>query len=200
MSTRLLLALIIAALCAACGAQPAPTPGTPRPPSPTIAAVVIPPTPLRSPTPARRPTLAPATPTAPRATPAPEPTIYLWPSYLPAGMQPAPQESRVSREGELGVGELGFYIITLNSGAQKLTIGGGGLSAALPLAGSERSLTIGGRTGTLITNGEQREIIFDQARGLLFVYSFGLSEEELLRVAESLQPIDVGRLRELAGG
>ena len=113
-------------------------------------------------------------------------------------MQPAAQESRVSAENELGEGDLGFYLITLNGGGKKLAIGGGGLRDALPLSGDTRAITAGGRAGRLIGNGEQREIIFDVARGKLFVYGFGVSEDELLRVAESLQPIDVRALRALA--
>lgn len=194
----------LAFFCAACGSEPAAAP-TAAAPSPTIAAAVIPPTPVLSPTPPpRQPTNVPAAPTsaAPAqpvaGSPAPEQTIYLWPSELPAGMQPDPAESRVSRANELGEGDLGFYLITLNGGGKKLVIGGGGLSAALPLNGEKRGVTAGTRTGTLTTNGEQREIVFDVARGTLFVYSLGLSEDELLRVAASLQPADVSTLRELA--
>jgi hypothetical protein len=200
---RTLGAFWLAFFCAACGSEPVAAP-TATAPSPTIAAAVIPPTPVLSPTPPRQPTAAPAAPTSPApaqpaaGSPAPEQTIYLWPSELPAGMQPDPAESRVSRENELGEGDLGFYLITLNGGGKKLVIGGGGLSAALPLSGEKRAVTAGTRTGTLITNGEQREIVFDVARGLLFVYSLGLSEDELLRVAASLQPADVNTLRALA--
>lgn len=196
-------AFLLAAFCAACGSEPAAAP-TAAAPSPTIAAAVIPPTPVLSPTPPpRQPTGEPAAPTgaAPAqaaGSPAPEQSIYLWPSELPAGMQPDPAESRVSRANELGEGDLGFYLITLNGGGKKLVIGGGGLSAALPLSGDKRAVTAGTRTGTLTTSGEQREIVLDVSRGLLFVYSLGLSEEELLRVAGSLQPADVTMLRELA--
>ena len=196
---RVLCAMLVAAFCAACGSDPAAAP-TAAAPSPTIAAAIIPPTPVLSPTPPpRQPTAAPAAPTdAAPAQPAPAQTIYLWPGELPAGMQPDPAESRVSRENELGEGDLGFYLITLNGGSRKLVIGGGGLSAALPLSGEKRAVTAGTRTGTLTTSGEQRQIVLDVARGLLFVYSLGLSEDELLRVAASLQPIDVRALRELA--
>jgi hypothetical protein len=112
-------------------------------------------------------------------------------------MRPSPNESRVASEGQTGVAGLGFYIFTLNSGQQKLSIGGGDLSDVLPLSGEQRSITAGARSGTLITSGDRREIVFDIARGKLFIYSAGLSEDELLKVAESLQPIDVKALREL---
>jgi hypothetical protein len=143
-----------------------------------------------------QPTSAPAA-AGQTAAPAPEPSIYLWPTYLPAGMQPSPAESRVVAEGETGANDLGFYVITLNAGQQKLTIGGGGLEDVLPLVGDERRVTAGTRAGRLITIGDRREIVFDMARGKLFIYSAGLSEEELLKVAASLQPIDVQVLRDL---
>lgn len=186
--------------CAACGGQPAASTALPAP-SPTIAAVVIPPTAeLAATQPVAAATAAPTNTPPPEqaaGTPAAEPTIYLWPSYLPAGLTPAPKESRVSGENELGDAELGFYLITLNGEGKKLAIGGGGLREALPLAGERRALTVGGRAATLISSGDQRELIFEVSRGKLFVYSVGLSEEELLRVGESLQPIDVRTLREL---
>jgi hypothetical protein len=114
-------------------------------------------------------------------------------------MRPSPAESRVAREGDLGANGFGFYIVTLNSGQQKLAIGGGDIENVLPLAGDERRISAGTRAGKLITSGDQREIVFDVARGKLFVYSSGLSEDELLKVAASLQPIDVQALRDLVG-
>jgi hypothetical protein len=113
-------------------------------------------------------------------------------------MQPAPEESRVSGENELGDNDLGFYLITLNGNGNKLAIGGGGLQDVLPLTGDTRPIQAGTRKGTLITSSDQREVVLDVARGKLFVYSKGLAEEELLRVAASLQPIDVHTLRALA--
>lgn len=186
-------ALGLACACVACGAAPAPASPSP---SPTIAAA--PAAPALSPTVAAAATPAVVPATSPAATAPAEPSIYLWPSYLPEGMQPAPQESRVSGESELGEGDIGFYLITLNGGGKKLAIGGGGLRDALPLTGDTRAITSGGRAGKLISNGEQREIVFEVPRGTLFVYSLGLSEDELLRVAGSLQPIDVRALRALA--
>ena len=185
--------------CAACGGQPSAPTAAPAP-SPTIAAVAIAATAEPA---ATQPGAAPAAPTN---TPPPEPaagapaaeaTIYLWPTSLPGGLAPAPKESRVSAENELGDQELGFYLITLNGDGRKLAIGGGGLREALPLTGETRELTLGGRAAKLITNDDQRELIFEVARGKLFIYSFGLSEQELLRVGESLQPIDVRSLRAL---
>ena len=42
-------------------------------------------------------------------------------------------------------------------------------------------------------------MVFDVPKGSLFVYSSGLSEEELLRVADSLGPIDLLELRQRVG-
>jgi hypothetical protein len=126
-------------------------------------------------------------------------SIYLWPTYVPPGMMPSPDESRVSGDAEVGNAGLGFYIITLNDGAKKLVIGGGGIDAPLPLAGEQRKVTLGGRGATLIASGEQRQLVFDVPQGKLFIYGDGLSEEELLKVGESLRPLDIAALRALAG-
>ena len=195
---------ILALLSAACGEASAP-PG-PAAPSPTIAAAVRSPAPARpSPSPANpaaQPTAEPAEAAFSTAiagdSPAPEPTIYLWPTALPPDLQVSPSESRVSADGEVGPNGLGFYVVTLNAGSKKMVIGGGDLGEALPLTGSERAVTVGQRTGKLITNDQQRELVLDFARGKLFLYSLGFSEDELLNIAASLQPIDVRTLRELA--
>jgi hypothetical protein len=173
-------------------------------PSPTIAAAVLQPAIARStPTiaavggqPTARPAIQaiPANPAAPVA----EPSIYLWPTYLPPNMRPAPAESRVASTSQIGNAGMGFYIITLNNGPQKLAIGGGDLPEVLPLSGDQRAITAGVRAGTLITSGDRREIVFNMARGKLFLYSAGLDEQELLKIAESLQPIDVKILRDMA--
>jgi hypothetical protein len=192
------LALFLLGGCASQGASP-----SPAAPSPTIAHV--------QPAPARpTPTIAAiggqpsATPlqavlAQPTTAPAAEPSIYLWPTYLPPDMRPSPTESRVASDGQTGEAGMGFYIITLNNGPQKLAIGGGDLSEVLPLSGDQRPITVGTRAGMLITSGDRREIVFNMARGKLFVYSAGLDEQELLKIAESLQPIDVKSLRDLAG-
>lgn len=197
------LALLVLASCAG---QAASAPTSPAAPSPTIAAAVMQPAPTR-PTPTRaaigsQPTAMPAmqaVPANPPAAPVAEPSIYLWPTYLPPNMRPSPTESRVASAGQTGAAGLGFYIITLNNGSQKLSIGGGDLSEVLPLSGEQREIMAGARAGTLITSGDRREIVFNMARGKLFLYSAGLDEQELLKVAASLQPIDVKSLRELAG-
>jgi hypothetical protein len=192
-------------LAAGCAGQGASVPASPGAPSPTIAAGAQPAPARLTPTPGAiggRPTARPAiqgAPAQPSAGAPAEPSIYLWPSYLPPGMRPSSAESRVASEGQTGEAGLGFYIITLNAGEQKLSIGGGDLSDVLPLSGEQRPITAGTRSGTLITSGDRREVVFDIARGKLFVYSAGLSEQELLKVAASLQPIDVKSLRDLIG-
>jgi hypothetical protein len=113
-------------------------------------------------------------------------------------MQVSPTESRIARTGELGTGGIGFFIITFKAGTQKLVVGGGS-TETLPLTGDQRRLVVGTRQATLTTNGDQRQVVFEQPIGSLFVYSFGLSEDELLRVAASLAPIDVAEMRKRAG-
>jgi hypothetical protein len=197
---RIILAALALLPIAGCAGQGARAPAQPAAPSPTIAVAQVQPAPAR-PTPTiaaigGQPTAAPA---QPAAAPAAEPSIYLWPTYLPPNMRPSPTESRVASAGQTGETGLGFYIITLNNGQQKLSIGGGDLSDVLPLSGDQRSVTAGPRAGTLITNGERREIVFNMARGKLFLYSAGIDEQELFKIAESLQPIDVKTLRDLVG-
>ena len=73
------------------------------------------------------------------------------------------------------------------------------VSQTLPLTGDQRRVVVGQRQATLITNGEQREVVFDVPSGSLFVYGTGFGEDELLRVAGSLEPIDVQQLRTRVG-
>jgi hypothetical protein len=189
------LALLLASCAGQSAGRPAATPtiaaaaAQPTRPTPTIAAI------------GGRPTARPAIQAAPAkpAAPGAEPSIYLWPTYLPPNMRPAPAESRVASAGQVGDAGMGFYLITLNNGPQKLTVGGGDLSDVLPLSGDQRPVTAGTRAGTLITSGDRHEIVFNMARGKLFLYSAGLDEQELLKIAESLQPIDVQTLRDLVG-
>jgi len=207
-SLRSMLIVLALLLCAACGGASAPAP--PAAPSPTIAAAVRSPTPAGSlgPQPSPSPANPAAQPTAAPVQPAPatsvagqapvaEPSIYLWPAELPPDLKVSPKESRVAGEGEVSPNGLGFYIVTLNAGDKKMVIGGGDLEA-LPLQGEERQVMVGQRTGKLITKDQQRELLLDVSRGKLFLYSLGFSEDELLRAAASLQPIDVRALRALA--
>jgi hypothetical protein len=197
--------LILAAILAGC-ADTAAAP-TALAPSPTIAAPPRPsPTPgvlgraaTRQQATATPPNFTEPTAAPPAGTPTKlEPFTYLWPTYLPDGMQVSPRESRVPREGEIGQNGLGFFIVTFASGTGRLVIGGGATDA-LPLTGAERRVTVGGRAGTLTTNDSQRQLAFDVEKGSLFVYSSSLSEEELLQVAGSLQPIDLTELRVRVG-
>ena len=166
-------------------------------PSPTIAAAGRAATrPPATPTP---PVFASPTAGPPAGTPARlEPFTYLWPTYLPSGMQLSPRETRVPREGEIGQNGLGFFIVTFASGPGRLVIGGGATDA-LPLTGVERRVEVGGRAATLTTSDPQRQVTFDMPNGSLFVYSSSLSEAELLQVAGSLQPIDLAELRVRVG-
>jgi hypothetical protein len=218
----LALAMILCSGCAEQVAGPAATPSPtialpPTRPSPSPAAPAAP-TPLppsATPPPAAPPSATPPSAVPPSATlppsatpPAgsaaatptivPAPFAYLWPAYLPPNMRISPSETRVAREGEVAEDGTGFFILTFTDGAGKLVLGGGA-TETLPLTGEQRSLTVGGRAATLTTKGEQRQLVFVVATGRLFVYSSQLSEEELLRVAESLQPISVQDLRALAG-
>jgi len=198
--------LLVMLICAGCGAATAPPVATP---SPTIAGAALRPSPTPLATSVAPPPSSPAalSPSAnaavasalPAATTVKTSTfVYLWPAYLPAGMQVSPTESRIARAGELGEGGIGFFIITFKAGTQKLVVGGGS-TETLPLTGDQRRVVVGARQATLTTNGDQRQVVFEQTSGSLFVYSFGLSEEELLRVAGSLAPIDVAEMRNRAG-
>jgi hypothetical protein len=113
-------------------------------------------------------------------------------------MQVATKESRVPREGEVGQDGLGFFIVTFASGTSRLVVGGGATDT-LPLTGDQRRVEVGGRAATLTTSDPQRQVVFDVPKGKLFVYSSILSEDELLRVAGSLQPIDLPELRRRVG-
>jgi len=126
--------------------------------------------------------------------------VYVWPSYVPEGMRLSPPESRVASTHEIGSSGMGFYVMVLNGNNHKLSIGGGDIKDTIPITGDERDITAGKLSGKLITNGVYREIVFNVSRGKLFVYSTGLSEAELLKVAESLQPTDLQTLRNMVKG
>ena len=203
-----LLALILA--LTGCGesvvtptaAAPSPTIAAP-PPRPSVTPGAAGAAATRAPATAQ-PTATPptfASPTAASQAGTPtklEPFVYLWPGYLPEGMQLSPRESRVPREGEIGQNGLGFFIVTFAEGRNRLVIGAGA-TEPLPLTGDERRVEIGGRAATLTTNEQQHQLTFDVPKGSLFVYSSSLSEDELLRVAGSLQPIDLTELRARVG-
>jgi hypothetical protein len=196
------LAGLVLLVCSGCGAGSGAALAT-AVPSPAVA-VAQPVEPSPTPPPAFADSGATGVPATAIGQPAPatgataDQPLYLWPAYIPPGMLPSLAESHVASEGQIGPNGQGFYVVTLNDRAKKLSIGGGDLGEALPLAGDERSITVGGRTGRLITSGNQREIIFDVPSGILFVYSSELSEEELLKVAASLRPIELQALRDLA--
>jgi hypothetical protein len=201
-----LVAWLLALGLVACADQAVAPPAAP---SPTIAAPPRPSATLvaggatRAPVTAQ-PTATPPTFASPTAAPQvgtptqQEPFVYLWPAYLPDGMQLSPRESRVPRDGEIGQNGLGFFIVTFAAGKGRLVIGGGATDA-LPLTGDKRSVEIGGRAATLTTNDPLRQVTFEVPKGSLFVYSSSLSEDELLRVAGSLQPIDLTELRVRVG-
>lgn len=207
----IVLAMVFALLaCAGCAGQD--TPRQAVTPSPTIAGAALQQSPrqpgtatgarataTRPPSPSRpAPTPTAGIAIAPGATAVPASFSYLWPAYLPPGMQVSPAESRVAREGEVGEGGIGFFIVTFASGSRKLVVGGGA-TETLPLVGDERHISVGSRQATLTTSGDQRQIVFDVSPGRLFVYGFGIDEADLLRVAGSLEPIDVRDMRARVG-
>lgn len=205
-------AVLLAALCAGCGARPA---AEAVPPSPTIAAMAQQPTaapPAPAPSRAASPQAATAPPLplatgtpAPGATAeaAPEsddvPFAYLWPEHIPAGMTPAPAESRIARDGELGPGDIGFFVVTFNGGDRKLVVGGGA-AEPFPITGRISTLALGERGARLVTSEGQRQLVISGTQGALFVYGVGIAEDELVQVAESLRPIDVAELRRRVAG
>jgi hypothetical protein len=213
-------ALLAALLCAGCGRQPqaAPTTGAETPaavvattapsPAPALGAAPLPVETATQPAPLAA-TAAPAgtqpsasSPEAPTSLPvsplAEAPFTYLWPAYLPEDLRPAPAESRIARDGELGAEEIGFYIVTFSGEGRKLILGGGA-AEAIPLTGRISTVLIGEQGARLITSGEQRQLLITGYQGSLFVHGIGISEEELTRVAESLRPLDVREMRERAG-
>lgn len=199
-----LVALAVVLIVAGCGAPPEPV--APAAPSPTIAALTSEPTgtpAVASPmaTAAAPAAVATAAPTAPAGQASLEEGdvslfAYQWPDYLPAGMAPAPLESRIAREGEIGDGGVGFYLVTFNNGAQKLVIGGGAVEP-FSLSGPIERVRLGTRGARIVTQENQILVVIDDgAPGTLFVFGVGLERAELLRVAESLAPIDVRDLRQ----
>ena len=190
--------LLLACFLSACGSRtPAPSPNTALSPSPTIAAVVLAP----APAPAPRPTATPR-PVQPIATANPAVFNYFWPAYLPQGMQPAPKESRIAGDNEVGSNAPGFYLVTFNadSGKRKIILGGGAVEP-FALSGETKQLEIDGRAAKLTTNGEQRLLLITTGagQGALFLFGIGVGEADLLQAADSLLPIDLPDMRARVG-
>lgn len=188
-------------LCIGCSTVEVQPPPAAITPTATLAVAVIP-TPATLPTPDINPipTVTPTPPPSPTPDLAAlieddeEPFEYQWPAYQPEGFTLAPNESRVARDEEVPFGGVGFFVVTFNAATEKLVVGGGS-TEALPLQGEQQVVTIGEREGQLITSGDQRQIRLEQANSHVFIYGFGVSEEEIIQVAESLEPISVTELR-----
>lgn len=202
MNTRLRWLLLAVGMlaCTACSnsAQALIPPTTA--PTPTIAAAPVAPTVLRNAaTPSPQIVVQAAGPTATPGTAVAgtdSSFAYLFPAYLPNALTVAPKESRVARDNEIGTTAGGFYLVTLNGSQQKLVIGGGSTDA-LPISGDTRQVPYDGATALLTTSGEQRQLVFVRNKAKYFVYGRGISEQELLLVAESLVPMDITALRDM---
>ncbi|HMO59818.1 MAG TPA: hypothetical protein PKA05_09750 [Roseiflexaceae bacterium] len=120
---------------------------------------------------------------------------YLWPEFLPEGMQLSSGETRVAQEGEIGAGEIGFFVLTFQDGGRKLVVGGGATDA-IPLSGRIESLMIGNRPARRVSGDIGEMIVFERVQGTLFVFGIGMTRDELEQVAASLTPIDIRELRE----
>ncbi|PMP77052.1 MAG: hypothetical protein C0183_17770 [Roseiflexus castenholzii] len=154
---------------------------------------------------------APASPTtqvAPRPTPVgsasldqgdPTRFVYRWPSFLPEGMRPSPNETRIAREDEVGDGDIGFYLVTFNGDTGKIVIGGGAVEP-FSLSGTIERVSIGAYTARLVTQDDQTLVVVDDgAPGTLFIFGAGVARDDLLRVVASLAPIDPHEMRRRAG-
>jgi hypothetical protein len=125
--------------------------------------------------------------------------VYRWPTFLPEGMQPSPDETRIAREDEVGDGDIGFYLVTFNGDAGKIVIGGGAVEP-FSVSGQIERVRLGAYAARVVTQGDQTLIVIDDgAPGALFVFGAGVARDDLLRVAESLAPIDPREMRRRAG-
>ncbi len=199
---HVLVVLFILAMLASCNsAAPTPKPNGALSPSPTIAAAAPVVAPAPAPAPVVRPTATPR-PAQPIATANPAVFNYFWPAVLPVGMQPAPKESRVARDNEVGTNAPGFYLVTFNAdgGKRKIILGGGAVEP-FNLSGETKQIEVDGRTAKLITNGEQRLLVFttNANQGTLFLFGIGVGEADLLQAADSLLPIELPDMRARVG-
>ncbi|MDW8212209.1 MAG: hypothetical protein RMJ55_01510 [Roseiflexaceae bacterium] len=125
--------------------------------------------------------------------------VYRWPSFLPEGMRPSPDETRIAREDEVGDGDIGFYLVTFNGDTNKIVIGGGAVEP-FSLSGPIERINLGSYPARVVTQGDQTLIVIDDgAPGALFVFGTGVVRDDLVRVAASLEPIDPREMRRRAG-
>jgi hypothetical protein len=114
-------------------------------------------------------------------------------------MRPSPDETRIARETEVGDGDIGFYLVTFNSDAGKIVVGGGAVEP-FSLSGPIERINLGSYPARVVTQGEQTLIVIDDgAPGSLFVFGAGVARDDLVRVAASLEPIDPREMRRRAG-
>ncbi|NOK64222.1 MAG: hypothetical protein GFH27_549323n39 [Chloroflexi bacterium AL-W] len=133
----------------------------------------------------------PETPTAPvegEATveaPAEDDLVYYWPATLPSGLTVNP--NRVS------VSEQSYAIDTTIAVGRVLTISGGRapVMPGFPVSpqASETDTTVRGQSGTLISEGSWSAIVWEEATWGYTIYGLNTSQEELLAIAEALEPL-----------
>lgn len=124
---------------------------------------------------------------------------YLWPTYLPANMALFRKETRIPKDDESGVDNLGFFLLTFSDGQGKIFFGGGSTDV-IPLTGAAETtetLTIAGRSAVLTTAKNQALLDITLNKGKLFLFGWNIDGETLVQVAESLQPIDLEVLRQV---
>lgn len=125
--------------------------------------------------------------------------VYRWPAFLPEGMRPAPDETRIARDDEVGDGDIGFYLVTFNGDASKIVIGGGAVEP-FSLSGPIERVNLGSYAARIVTQGNQTLVVIDDgAPGALFVFGVGVARDDLMRVAASLAPIDPREMRRRSG-
>ncbi len=125
--------------------------------------------------------------------------VYRWPSFLPEGMRPSPDETRIARDDEVGDGDIGFYLVTFNGEAGKIVIGGGAVEP-FSLSGTIERVNLGAYAARIVTQGNQTLVVIDDsAPGSLFVFGVGVARDDLVRVAASLAPIDPREMRRRSG-
>lgn len=133
----------------------------------------------------------PETPTAPveGAATVEAPTVdalaYYWPATLPSGLTVNP--NRVS------ISEQSYAIDTTIAAGRVLTFSGGRAPAmpGFPVSpqASETDTTVRGQSGTFISEGIWSAMVWEEATWGYTIYGLNTSQEELLAIAEALEPL-----------
>jgi hypothetical protein len=148
------------------------------------------------------PTVAASAPAASAASDAPAVTVtttagdalptYYWPASLPAQLK--------VDSGASEVGETGYFLQTTLAGDRRIIVAAGTAieqhNVLEPSDVLSKMVSVRGHQGRVLSNGKGFNVFWEEAGTQYAVLGTGVNLDELLRVAEALERVDVDQLRQ----